>query len=548
MEERRSTPGTTPTIVLDRLSTAHDLLSPEAIGQLERVLTGEIVKRRWFGSKTRAIRALRICEAFRLPVDVLLTLVEVQFVEGPSETYQLLLAIVRRERAEYLLAEQPAELWARVEFSDAGETAALVDALVERGFCEALLTAFASGASWSGDHGELVAWGAQGCVDPESERRRSLEPRLSCAEQSNSSVIFGDRLIMKLFRRLETGLSPDLELSAHLARQHFDRVPALVGAIEYRRPGEEPWAVAMLQVFVPNQGDAWQYTLARLDQLLSGAESADVIPLAATIATGRTLVAAAAEALPENVEASLGPFIAESATLGERTAGMHLALAGGAPEFEPEPFAPADLAEFCKNSRALVAETMALLRKQAAQLPAAMTARAAAAAELEATLLARFDGFANEGFAVQKIRCHGDYHLGQVLVGDGDFYIIDFEGEPARPLAERRKKNLALRDVAGMIRSFHYASCAAAVRAKAADSANSDRVDRLMAAWYFWTSTSFLRAYRLAVGRAPFVPTSDEEFASLLDACLLEKAIYELRYELNNRPDWVHLPLAAVVG
>ena len=306
---------------------------------------------------------------------------------------------------------------------------------------------------------------------------------------------------MKLFRRMETGLSPDLELSAHLARQHFDRVPALVGAIEYRRPGEEPWAVAMLQVFVPNQGDAWQYTLARLDRLLSGAASADVIPPAVTVATGRTLVTASTEVLPANIKASLGPFIAEAATLGERTAGMHLALAGGSPDFGPEPFTPDDLAAFCKNSRALVSVTMALLRKQAAQLPAEMTTRAAAATELEASLLARFDGFATEGIAVHKIRCHGDYHLGQVLVDDGDFYIIDFEGEPARPLAERRKKNLALRDVAGMIRSFHYASCAAAVRAKSADSARSDQVDRLTAAWYFWASTSFLR--RLSPGGRP---------------------------------------------
>ena len=548
MEERPDSPGSVPTIVLVQPGTVYNLLMPEAAAKLEGVIAAEIIKRRWFGSKTRAVQAVRMSDAFRLPMDTLLALVEVRFVEGPNETYQLPLTIVRRERAEYLLAEQPPELWARVEFRESGETAALVDALVERDFCEALLTAFSSGASWSGNHGELVAWGAQGCIDPETERRRSLEPRLSRAEQSNSSVIFGDRLIMKLFRRVETGLSPDLELNAHLARQRFTNVPALVGAIEYRRPGEEPWAVAMLQVFVPNQGDAWQYTLPRLDQLLSGEPTKGDESFAAPIAAGRTLVQSSAESLPAGIEASLGPFIAEAATLGQRTAAMHLALAGGAPEFEPEPFTAADLAAFCQNSRALVSQTMALLKKQAALLPAATTARAAAAAELEASLLSRFDGFAKEGFVVHKIRCHGDYHLGQVLVADGDFYIIDFEGEPARPLAERRKKNLALRDVAGMIRSFHYASCAAAVRAKASDPQSSEQVDRLTSAWYFWTSASFLRAYRLAIGQAPFVPASDVQFASLLDACLLEKAIYELRYELNNRPDWVHLPLAAVVG
>ena len=192
MEERPSTTGAPATIALDRPSTAHDLLSPEAVGQLERVLAGEIVKRRWFGSKTRAVRAVRVSDAFRLPVDVLLALVEVQFVEGPSESYQLPLAIVRRERAEYLLAEQPPELWARVEFSAAGESAALVDALVERNFCDALLTAFASGASWSGSHGELVAWAPRDVSTPRASgvdrwNRGCLAPSKAIARSSSAT-------------------------------------------------------------------------------------------------------------------------------------------------------------------------------------------------------------------------------------------------------------------------------------------------------------------------------------------------------------------------
>jgi maltose alpha-D-glucosyltransferase/alpha-amylase len=145
-----------------------------------------------------------------------------------------------------------------------------------------------------------------------------------------------------------------------------------------------------------------------------------------------------------------------------------------------------------------------------------------------------------------KIRCHGDYHLGQVLVTADDFVIIDFEGEPARPLAERREKQLALGDVAGMIRSLHYAACAAATGARDERRSHAARIDDWARAWYAWTSAAYLGSYRRTAGNAAFLPRDDDDFSHVLGVCLLNKAIYELRYELNNRPDWVYLPLAAL--
>jgi trehalose synthase-fused probable maltokinase len=162
-----------------------------------------------------------------------------------------------------------------------------------------------------------------------------------------------------------------------------------------------------------------------------------------------------------------------------------------------------------------------------------------------AVAAARFDRMGEE-LGVAKIRCHGDYHLGQVLVSDGDFVIIDFEGEPARPLEERRKKQLALRDVAGMVRSYHYAACTAATAARAAAPRRAAGSDARARSWLFWCSTAFLAGYRHAAGAAPFLPAADAHFERLFEACLLDKAIYELLYELNNRPDWVYLPLDAL--
>ena len=187
-----------------------------------------------------------------------------------------------------------------------------------------------------------------------------------------------------------------------------------------------------------------------------------------------------------------------------------------------------------------------MLGQQVPRLAGAVRPLAERIAALEGAAAARFDVLVERPVRVQKIRIHGDYHLGQVLVAGDDFLIIDFEGEPARPLDERREKQLALRDVAGMIRSFHYASCAASLATGGASRDRHDAFGHWARAWYFWTSAAFLAAYRKTAAGAPFLPATSEELSRVLDACLLQKAVYELRYELNNRPDWVHLPLAAL--
>jgi maltose alpha-D-glucosyltransferase/alpha-amylase len=236
--------------------------------------------------------------------------------------------------------------------------------------------------------------------------------------------------------------------------------------------------------------------------------------------------------------------------LGEWTAQMHLALAqaGDDPAFAPEPLSIDDQRLFAERTRAMAEETFAMLQAQLPAFSDESRRQAERVLPCKRDLAARLRRFAERPIEIAKIRCHGDYHLGQVLVADGDFTIIDFEGEPARPLAERRQKQLALRDVAGMIRSFHYASCSAAARAAhSATPEEKARIGRWARDWHATTCDAFLGAYRRAASGAAFVPRSDDELAQLLDACLLEKAIYELRYELNNRPDWVYLPLAALV-
>ncbi|MEX2113543.1 MAG: putative maltokinase [Pirellulales bacterium] len=551
MEEHRQSAAVHQPPVL-RLPAAdwRTLLAGEGLDALERLLAVGIASRRWFGSKARRIRNAVVLDAFAISGEDRLVLVEVRFEEGAAEIYLLCLALATGPRAEHLLSEQSTALWARLDTPAAEQAAVLYEPLVDATFCGELLQLIETERRLAGQQGEIVGWRTAEFAQARGDSALPLVPRILSSEQSNTSIIFGDRLILKLFRRPDIGLNPDLELSDHLTRHGFRHTPPVAGAIEYRRGDDEPWSLASLQQFVANQGDAWQYTLAALETVINTASADQPLPAELVERGGLRLVAAAQAALPSELASSLGDFIADAARLGTRTAEMHQALAqhDNDPAFTPQPLLPTEQQAFADRASSLVKETFDLLRRQALLLSGETLRLADTLLDCRPRALADLAQFARRPISVQQIRCHGDYHLGQVLVtNDGDFVIIDFEGEPARPLAERRRKQLALRDVAGMIRSFHYASCTAASKAQQSTKPTDARaIAAKAAAWYFWTSVAFLQAYRRAVQDAPFVPRADDQFERLLDACLLEKAVYELRYELNNRPDWVYLPLTAL--
>ncbi|HEV3136544.1 MAG TPA: hypothetical protein VGZ26_01545, partial [Pirellulales bacterium] len=249
------------------------------------------------------------------------------------------------------------------------------------------------------------------------------------------------------------------------------------------------------------------------------------------------------------ISKTLAAFLSDAALLGTRTAELHLMLAAENenPALRPEPFTNSDQNAFYERCQQMAGEVFDLLRGQLPNLLERIRPHAIQVLCLEPAVRQQFRRVVAKPIHLFRIRCHGDYHLGQVLVGEHDFVIIDFEGEPARPLGERRKKQLALRDVASLIRSYHYASCSAARRAKQGNPPTDARaIEDWSRVWYFWTSVAFLTAYRQTAADTVFLPESGEEFECLLESCLLEKALYELRYELNNRPDWVDLPLQAL--
>ncbi len=517
-----------------------ELLEPAGWPALEQALPGYMRPRRWFSGKARQLAEARVQAALPLPYagrQAALVIVRADYADGGGETYLLPLAWAAEPAvpAHALLARAAGGL--------------LYDPIYDAEFCAALLDLIAREGRIATPGGELVASAAPGFAQLRGPADQPLAPLVSTAEQSNSSIIFGGRLIMKLFRRIEPGLNPDLEIGRFLAaRGGFAGTPPLAGAIEYAGAGE-PASVALLQGFVPNQGDAWYFTLrqiaASFRQVL-----ADPGAFAMDDAPGGPLELAR-QSPPVGAQALLGGYAAAAALLGRRTGELHLALVGPAdsPEFAPEPIDAAYLDSLYRTMEQRARLALDLLRASVARLPDAPRAQAERVLASEARIFELLGQVRGRPIAAQRTRIHGDYHLGQVLATGDDFLIIDFEGEPARPLSERRQKNSVLQDVAGMLRSLHYAPYAVVLGQAPGvrfDPAEAAALEPWARRWYRWAGATFLRAYLEAVGAAPLLP-AENGLRTLLDALVLDKAVYELRYELNNRPAWSGIPLEGVL-
>jgi maltose alpha-D-glucosyltransferase/alpha-amylase len=378
----------------------------------------------------------------------------------------------------------------------------------------------------------------------------ALEPSVMNAEQSNTSVSYGDRVLLKVFRRVESGLNPDLEIGRMLTAMNFPYTPPVAGSIEYGRANGEIVTVAILQGFVRNQGDAWKYTLEAFDHYLVRCR-AQPIGREDAPALNTFLFEMTQEDIPAFARDLIGPYLDSAARIGQRSAELHVALANGRnnPDFMPEPFTLKYRRSRYESMCRLASQTCSLLKGRLDDLPSDIEPEAQRVMNYEPRIQDRFRDFLELETSALRIRCHGDYHLGQVLYTGQDFVISDFEGEPARPLDERRMKHTPIMDVAGMLRSFHYAPYAALMRQQSdllAEGAGS-RLEPWVRFWYGWVSAVFMKAYIEIAARASFWPASQAEFQVLFDAHRLEKAVYEIGYELNNRPDWVRIPIRGVL-
>lgn len=507
--------------------------------QLPAALPQFLLQQRWFGGKARPIHSVEIPDIVPFTsVNAFLILARVNYATGPAETYAIPLL---RDSSE----GQASSL--RIHPADASEEIVLRDALTDQQFLTHLLDAIANRASWPGVRGQIRAIPTSALGSLWRPAEGTLTPSLMNAEQSNSSVIYDKRLVLKMFRRVEPGLNPDLEIGVFLMeKSSFRNVPPLAGYIEYMDKSGATSSLGMLQGYIANQGDAWQFTLRALAEYYeaisrSGGFGAGEIPRA-------PLVALCGQRVPDEARRRIGAYLDSAALLGRRTAELHLALASTAadPDFAPQPSSEADRREFAESAAQLLTANFDLLRRLQGGMPDQTRQEADKILQLEEIARRRLQLLARLKGSAMVTRIHGDYHLGQVLFTGSDFVIIDFEGEPARSLAERRKKRSPLQDVAGMLRSFHYAAYAPLLQEGNAERSSYEELRSWAEYWQKWVSATFLKTYLEVSGDAIFIPAGREELALLLDVHLLDKAVYELGYELNNRPSWVRIPLDGI--
>lgn len=365
-----------------------------------------------------------------------------------------------------------------------------------------------------------------------------LAPVLSSAEQSNTSIVYGGSLTLKLFRRQQPGPQPEIEIGRYLTEAaHFDGVPPFAGSIEYERHGGECWTFGVLDGMVANEGDAWTLTLEELERYYEECAHAPLPVSAGGPDTGPA-------------RDCVGIALQSAARLGERTAALHLSLAAQFedPAFSPEPLTSADLQTLLGDIRGQAAGAFDALRDSMARLPDETLEPAGLVLGRRKPIIENLGRILKDGSDAQRIRIHGDYHLGQVLRVRGDYVILDFEGEPARPLEERRAKQSPLKDVASMLRSLSYAAYASLINYTSRHSDDFDKLEPWARVWERATAGEFLRAYRETASGARFLPSGEEEFHKLLTAYWLDKVLYELSYELNNRPNWVRIPLLGILS
>jgi maltose alpha-D-glucosyltransferase/alpha-amylase len=554
--EVRRTEDAAPT-----LNVAADLdriVRGPARAELARLLPGYLRARRWFRSKARRIKIVSLHDTIPVPMngtDAQLAIFDVEYTEGEPERYVLPLALAPNDHAASITTEAPQALVAHVNPGGSDEGAAawsLYDATYDPAFSAALLEAIGARKRFAGRRGEVTATPTKAYRSLRGGRSNKLDARVGRAEQSNTSATLGDRLVFKLFRKLDQGINPELEIGLALTERGFEQAADVGGWLAYRTSRGEAAALGILQEYVPNQGDLWQLMLDSVGAFFEEVAAHDAPSAEPGAATVAGVLDGAADKTSELAADRIGEFLDVARLLGIRTAQLHASLGAETddPAFAMEPFSALYQRSVFQTLRNQASGAFGLLRKRGDELSVEASLQAEQALELMPALQARLAELTKAKVDGSRIRIHADFHAGQVLWTGKDVVFIDFEGEPGRPLSERRHKKSALTDVAGMLRSFHYAAFGTLLNPHVGGSVRPEDVARLEPwadFWYRGVASEFLRAYLAESAGKPFVPHSRAELETLLNIAMLQKVLYELDYELNNRPDWVSIPLRGLL-
>ncbi len=522
---------------------------------LEAALPGFLMSTTWFTRKERSIRFVRLLDHIPVARDgkrACAVIMQVGYVHGEPEIYLLPLSYAVGDKAASILENDPHSIVAHVHIADVDCVGVLFDAAYDGDYANMLVDAIRRGRRIKGGAGQLVASPSRAFRPVLRSADALPEPLPHKVTQRNASVVFGEKYILKSLRRIQGGVNVEVEMARYLTeKRDFAHVARVAGAIEYHRTNEEPITVALLHTYVKNKGDAWGYALDAigdyLDDALGQLESIEEI----APPTDDPLELAE-QAVPAHVARLLGSHLEWTRLLARRTAQMHLVLARSAddPAFDPEPFTDFHRRALSHAMDSAAKYAIRALRKRLSDLSGDVLDRAKYVVDRESDVRAIVRAIRDEKIQASRIRCHGYYHLRQVLYTGSDFVIVDFEGEPRRRLSERRLKNSPLRDVASMLRSFHYAasSCLLShVPQVAVGHEDSTWLQPAALFWQTWVAAVFLRSYLDTAREGNLLPESPRELSLLLRAYLLDRAVYELGYELEHRPDWLRVPLEGIV-
>jgi maltose alpha-D-glucosyltransferase/alpha-amylase len=527
-----------------------DLLDKKTIEILEnKVLPAYLMRLRWFGGKGRSIERMQIIDHAQIPLvqnSVISLLIEVSYQEGLPDIYHLPVAFGTGQLSHKFQENCPQAVMATLKLGE--QEGVLYDAIYGIEMQQNIIERLAHHHHVSLKNGELIFSGNKALKKYISDHDK-IRPRVLSGEMSNTSLTYDNTYFLKFYRKVDKAINPDLEVNQFLSKEAgFKHIPAFTGSITWRS-GKETMVLGMMQEMVQNSKDAWEYMLDRLknfnDLILSHTDVSSI----PTEKAGSLAEPLSYEKIPEGLKELLEAQVAESVRqLGIRTGEMHLALASSQdnPDFKPEDFSLHYQRSLYSGLQSLVRSTFQSLSKSLKKLPPEVRKDAEEVLQMKDDILKELKKIYSKKIDVTKIRIHGDYHLGQVLFTGKDFFILDFEGEPARSYSERRLKRTAVRDVAGMIRSFHYVAFGSLFLDNQIREEDVNKLIPFAEQWYHYMSGFFIKSYLETVKGSPIVPKDQGDLQILLKTFLLQKAIYELGYELNNRPAWVMIPLRGI--
>jgi len=542
------TPSGLPLIVVESWD---EVFEGRSLTVLVRRLPAFLKTRRWFQGKDRVVRNIDILDTIPLPeTKAQILLGQVQYVEGDPEIYIMPGSVAVGEEAEKVKAKLSDVAVAQLHAQD-GSRGILYSAMYDTAFCDAILSAIARRRRFRGRVGELVGSHTRAFRRAWGESHPDLGAAILKAEQSNTSIVFGNRFILKIYRRVEPGIHPEIEIDSFLTERAFPYTAPLTGTLEYRAQNDGVISVAVLHAFIENQGDAWHYTLDSLSRFFEAALARRESDYAPPVANRHPYELRNAE-FPPHVHELIGTYLGSAQLLGQRTAELHLALSSDPddPRFAPEPFTDHYRQAFSHGMSALTNQTLQLVRQRLSTLPPPAQAEAQKVLDQQDQIRRRFRLIPERRIPAMRTRLHDDLELRQVLHTGKDFVFVGFEGRMDRPLSERRIKRSPLRDVASLLMSFQYAAHSVLFDQLPGVTRRPEAMPALefwAGYWADWISAIFLKGYFEAVNNSQLYPANDAQLRPLLDAFLLERALEETAAELTDRPEWVRIPTRTIL-